>query len=164
MSPVLNSLPFDDIVVWDNSREQDLQCYGRFAAISRARHEWIYTQDDDLLVPIPGLLLDWGNGGPVVFANKPPAEEWRFLGCGALFHRDLVDRCAFDRYLELYPDRTEFHRVADVVFAYSLPYTTTWVGYADLPWQTAPNRMYLQDGHYESRIEARERTLALNGS
>lgn len=157
ITEILNSLPFDDVVVWNNSERDDLSCYGRFAGVAEAKHDWIYVQDDDLIVPVPALLDAW-DGGRGIVANKPPAEEWRFLGCGALFHRDLVN---FDRYHARYPGDPEFNRTADVVFAYQHPYRSVWVGYTDLPWQTADNRMYRQSGHYTVRNEARARTLAL---
>ena len=159
LTTILNSLPFDDVVVWDNSEREDLSCYGRFAAVAEAKHDVIYTQDDDLMVPIPALLKAW-DGRPGILANKPPEEEWRFLGCGSLFRRELVN---FDRYHAAYPADDEFHRTADVAFAYQHPYRSVWLGYLDFPWQTAPNRMYRQKGHYTVRQRTRERTLLLGG-
>lgn len=160
LTTILHSLPFDDVIVWNNAERENLQCYGRFAAIAEARNEWIYTQDDDLLVPIAGLLRAW-NGDTGILANKPEGEEWRFLGCGAIFHRSLAD--CFTRYLERWPDRDDFYRVADVVFAYQHPYRSVWLGYLDFPWQTADNRMYKQPNHYLVRERARDRAKELNG-
>lgn len=158
LSEILATIPAGwEVIVWDNSQREDLSCYGRFAAIAEAKHNIIFVQDDDLLVPIPELLAAWNNDKGIL-ANKPPAEEWRFLGCGALFHRKLAN---FDRYLAHHPADAEFHRTADVAFAYQHPYRSVWVGYTDLPWQTAPNRMYHQPDHYVVRERTRERTLAL---
>lgn len=159
IQPVVRSLcNFDEVIVWDNSVEEDLSCYGRFAAISRARNELIYVQDDDVLVPADYLVGLWHDGHHIL-ANKKPEEEWRFLGIGAIFHRDFVD--VFDRYLERWPDRQDFHRVADVVFAYQLPYRSVWLGYGELEWSRAANRMYHQPDHYEVRIRARDRVMSL---
>lgn len=160
LSTILNSLPFEDVVVWDNSQRENLKCYGRFAAVAEAKNEWIYTQDDDLLVPIAGLLRAW-EPADAILANKPELEEWRFLGCGALFHRDLVG--GFTDYLALYGQDDDFLRAADVAFAYRHGYRSVWLGYLDFPWQTAPNRMYHEPDHYEVRERLRERTLALPG-
>lgn len=162
MGPVLNSLPFDDVILWDNSVEADLQCYGRFAAISRAKHEIIYTQDDDILVPIPALLDEYdGNGADAqgILANRKPDEEYRFLGIGSLFHRDLVD--VFDKYLAVHPVDKDFHRAADVVFAELNDYRSVWLGYAELEWSRYENRMYKQPGHYEARDNLIARARAL---
>ena len=158
MSPVLNSLPFDDVVVWNNAEREDLSCYGRFAAIAECKHDWIYTQDDDILVPIPGLLKRWPRKREI-FANKPPLEEWRFLGVGAIFPRDFVD--VFQRYTERWGQDADFNRVSDVVFAYQHPYSSVWVGYAELEWSRYANRMYHQPDHYEVRIRARDRVMSL---
>ena len=158
ITTILNSLPFDDVVVWNNAEREDLQCYGRFAAIAEAKHDYIYTQDDDLLVPIPSLVRGFRQGVDAVFANRPHGEEWRFLGCGAIFHRSLAD---FSAYTDMYGFDAEFCRVADVVFAYQHPYRSEWFGYLDFPWQTAENRMYRQGDHYLVRERARARTLAL---
>lgn len=159
ISTIVNSLPFDDVVIWNNAeREEDLACYGRFAAIAEAKHDIIYVQDDDLMVPIPALLKAWDNDKGVL-ANNRLEQEWRYLGCGALFHRDLVN---FDTYLERHGDDMElFYRVADIAFAYQHPYRRVWLGYCDFPWQTADNRMYKQDHHFFERRKARADTLAL---
>ncbi len=165
MGPVLDSLPFDDVVVWDNSkRPDDFKCYGRFAAIAEAKHDLIYTQDDDVIVPTWHLLAEYhaiGDTGWIV-ANRPPEEEWRFLGLGAIFHRGLVTG-AFRQYADEHGFDEDFLRVADVVFAYQRPYRSVWVGYDELPWARAENRMYLQPDHYTVRERARERSLALAG-
>lgn len=155
MGPVVDSLPFDDIVIWDNSVREDLQCYGRFAGIAEAKHETIYVQDDDLIIDALALLAHYDGEG--ILANKPPDESWRFIGGGAFFHRGLLD---FSRYVDAYGMDADFYRVADVVFAYSCPYRSVWAGYERLlPCHDAPNRMYLQPNHYEVRERARARSL-----
>lgn len=152
----------EDIVVWDNSkRELDLLCYGRYRAIAEAKHAIIYHQDDDLVAPV-GEIIDaydpdldrWS-----IVANNRADEEWRLTAMGTIFHRDLAD--CFDTYLELYSFDPDFCRVADVVFAYQWQYRRITLGYRDLPWQTAPDRMHLQADHYTVRERARARTLSL---
>lgn len=161
MNPVVDSLPFTDIVIWDNSsRTKDVSCYGRFAGIEEAKHDLIYVQDDDIIVPVAAMLKGYDETLPGVFANKPVDEEWRFLGVGAIFHRDLIAD-VFDRYVELYGFDTDFCRVCDVVFAYQHPYRHGWFGYGELDWSRAPNRMYHQPDHMLVRERARARTLAL---
>lgn len=158
LTTILNSLPFDDVVVWDNSVEEDVQCYGRFAGVARCKNEIVYVQDDDVLVPIAALLREY-QPVDVIVANRKPDEEYRFLGVGALFPAAAVD--VFDRYRAVYPDDRDFGRTADVIFAELNPYRSVWLGYLDFPWQTADNRMYKQPGHYESRNRAIDRARAL---
>lgn len=157
ITPVIESLPFHDVVVWDNSQRGDVQCYGRFAGIADAKHDLIYLQDDDLIIDAAALLDRYDGKG--VLANVPPDEEWDFIGGGAIFPRDLPD---FSRYLELYGFDEDFCRVCDVVFAYTHPYRRTWVGYERmLPWHDADNRMYKQPDHYLVRERARDRAREL---
>ena len=144
--------------MWDNSVREDYQCYGRFAAIAELDADHVYVQDDDLIVARAAELLDSYDGEAIV-ANKPPAEEWRFLGCGAVFPARFAS--CFSSYTSRFGFDSDFCRVADVVFAYTHPYRSVWLGYRDLPWQTADNRMYKQPDHYLVRERARERTLAL---
>ncbi len=152
-----------DILTWDNSkRGQDLSCYGRYAAIPEAEGEWIYFQDDDLVVPVADLLARWYYPDEYsILANNRIDEEWPLLGIGSLFNRRLADR-VFDTYIDLYGGGQDFNRICDVVFAYQHPYRRVVLGYRDLPWGTSPTAsMYLQDGHMHYRMLARERTLAL---
>jgi hypothetical protein len=152
---VVDSLPFRDIIVWDNSQREDLQCYGRFAGIAEAKHDHIYVQDDDLIIDALALLEHYDGEG--IVANKPPDEEWRFVGGGAFFPNALPD---FSAYTRAYGMDEDFCRVADVVFAYSHPYRSVWVGYEELlPWHDSENRMYKQPNHYEVRERARARSL-----
>jgi hypothetical protein len=167
MDTLLNSLPFDDVVLWDNSVREDLGCYGRFAAVEEAKEEWIYVQDDDLLVPIPALVKAHRRHRlslkPLsiqkVVANVRTEEEQRFLGCGAIFHRDWLD--VFQRYWDAYGVTDDHLLDCDTIFLYQNPYLRHWLGYLDFPWQTAPNSLYLQPGRYEQRDAVRERCAAL---
>lgn len=64
LTPILDSLSgFDDIVIWDNSKRENLSVYGRYAAITEARHPLILTQDDDVIVSDPELIVRcWMSG------------------------------------------------------------------------------------------------------
>lgn len=151
-----------DIVVWDNSeREHDLSCYGRYAAVPEARKEWIYHQDDDLIAPVAEILaeVDPVADRHTIVANNREEETWRLTGIGSVFHRSLAD--CFERYVSVWGNGADFHRICDVVFAYQHPYRKVVLGYRDLPWGTAPDRMYHQDGHMAVREQARSRVLAL---
>lgn len=156
LAPVIDSLPMDDIVVWDNSKREDLKCYGRFAGIRDAKHDLVYVQDDDTIVPASRLIDRWDGG---VVANRPPGETYKWLGVGTVFHRDSVN--VFDRYLAKHPFDADFLRGCDVVFAELNDYRPVWVGYTELPWATADNRMYKQPDHYTVRNLLIDRSRAL---
>lgn len=166
LSEILASIAaagIEDVIVWNNAeRSADLSCYGRYAGIAEARHEFIYHQDDDLIAPISELLAEYDpvEDRQTIVANNRADETWLLTAMGTLFHRSLGETC-FDRYISLYGFDADFCRVSDVVFAYQHPYRRVVLGYRDLPWQTAANRMYHQPDHYLVRERARERTLAL---
>ena len=165
LSEILDSLPFDDIIVWDNSgRPQDLGVYGRYAAIAEAKHAHIYTQDDDCLVDAVAVVAAYEAGRLV--ANMP-AGRWpdypdsALVGWGAIFHRDLPTR-AFDRFhlLDLdeedwqfvYADDGCFSRECDGVFTALTPRTIIDVGFQHLPWAEDPARaLFKQPGHAAKR-------------
>ena len=150
------TIPFHDTVVWNNMERDDCACYGRFAAVEEAWTDWIYTQDDDLICPVPALVEAWHRAGnPLIFANRPNGEPWRFLGCGAIYHRSLLP--ILTRYADRYGWDHNFYRVADVAFTYQTPYTSVDLGYLDFPWQTAPNRMYHQPDHILVRQQTVDR-------
>lgn len=51
MTRILDSLIFDDIVIWDNSRQPDKKTAGRYHAIKVGANDQVYFQDDDVIVP-----------------------------------------------------------------------------------------------------------------
>lgn len=104
LEPILSSLPdFGDVVVWDNSVEQDLAVYGRYAAIERTDKAIIATQDDDAIVPWGTILKHYEPGR--LIANMDRARwgpGWGYpdstlIGWGGLFDRDLPEK-AFDYF------------------------------------------------------------------
>ncbi len=116
----------DDIVVWGNSKREDFSVYGRYAGIAEAKHDIIYCQDDDCVLPpesIKALIEEWADyrhsqydfshpdhkvpaewADEHLVANMPAAfrhsfyEEHSLVGFGAVFHRDAPWR-AFVRFL-----------------------------------------------------------------
>lgn len=151
LSTILASLPCEDIVLWDNSdpRRENRICYGRFLAAQYAGNDVIYTQDDDCLVPIAGLLKAY-EGTMIV---NVPDDEAPLTAWGALFPRDSI-YAAFSRYLAKYPNDEFMWTTADVIHTTLTPWKRVHLGHADFPWATAPDRMYHQPGHYEIREEA----------
>jgi hypothetical protein len=172
LSEILASIAdagISDVHLWDNSQREDVSCFGRFLAAECAQNPFVYMQDDDLVAPIRELLAEYdpARDFDTVVANKPAGEEWRFLGCGALMHRDLPRGFEWSsRYLAAHAGYGDFCRVADVVFLYSLPYRSVDLGHRNLPWgyHTPENpRMYGAPDHIAVRERARDRTLTLTG-
>jgi hypothetical protein len=138
---VVDSLDhFDDIVIWNN------------LAITEAKHDLIYVQDDDCLVHNPGMLTA-DHSRHLLVANTPRdriGDRITLVGWGALFHRSLPT-LAFRRYLAHYPMDALFLRTCDVVFGALTPNVRPTLPFDHLPWAVARNRMYRQPDHYGER-------------
>jgi hypothetical protein len=102
LAPILNSLVWDEVVVWDNSRSPDLGAFGRVAGILLTDKPVIYVQDDDHVIEPEAqlrLLTEYQPG--VLTANMPKAlyreadatMPWIvWQGWGAIYDRDLPSR------------------------------------------------------------------------
>ncbi len=161
LRPSLDGLPFPEIGVWDN--EPDLVVYGRYAAIENVTAPVCYTQDDDVIVPPEtiGKLLAAYQPGSIV-CNVPERFRSRYhdsglVGFGALFDRHLP-AVAFARFREAFPqtDETWFRRNCDVVFTMLTPCVQVDLPYADREYARHANRMWRQDGHFESMEKMRQ--------
>lgn len=153
MHTILASLPPGmDFEVYDNSQRTDVACYGRFAAALNATTRYVYTQDDDCLAPVHGLLESYDG---TMLVNVPPVEK-PLTAWGAIFDRLSVEE-AFARYLDVWPEDEFFYRTCDVIHTALTPWERIDLGHADFPWATAPNRMYHEIDHYEVRLEAERR-------
>jgi len=152
LGPILSTLPFDDVIVWDNSIREDLGVYGRYAASAEAKHEVIYTQDDDVLVPCINQLL--AAYEPEVLTINHPSEwplDIPWNGKGGIYDRDLPTT-AFERYLARYPfDRYFTHHVCDGVFGLLTKVKTIDGGHQNLPQAYREGRVSTTDGWYEER-------------
>jgi hypothetical protein len=184
LTPILESYDgiADEVLIWDNSKRQDLSVYGRYAMIEEARNELILTQDDDCVVSDPRVIVDeWKRvehfnlerhpGMPYdhhVVCNMPSRfrhgfyDEHALVGFGACFHRDLPEM-AFRQWdflsigtEGLGSDTDFFHRTCDVFFTALTPYTLVDVPYENLPWAEGDDRMYRQPGHQAERSKMLE--------
>lgn len=148
MAPILATLPYDDVVVWDNSKREDLGIYGRYAGIAEAKHDLIYVQDDDLLFVEHAKLAAAYTPGRAVF-NSLPAQDIPWCARGAVFHRDLPAQ-VFEPYLAEYPFDREFtHHGCDLVFGILAPVDRVWFGSTDLPYATADGRVSTSPGWWD---------------
>lgn len=186
VTPVLvtrGDVPMDEIVasvrvlgepvIWDNSREENLLIFGQYkAAMERVTTEWVYFQDDDVITD-PAAIFAAREPG-VIVCNMPEAHRCKhigdvdsLMGFGSVFQRDMIcetlDRyfqpmkTISGRYLQRFFDDEVFRREIPRIF--TMLNRTKWVDIPkrDMPWATAPNRMYHQPEHAKTREEARRR-------
>ena len=161
LSPILDSLPYDDIVVWDNSKRGDLGIYGRYAAIREAKHDTIYVQDDDLVVTCHDQLAEAYEPGRLL-CNYPEPWDIPWVARGALFHRDMPAD-AFQRYFRWFPrDRFFTHKACDGIFGLLAPCKVVDFGSLDLPHGFDEGRVSTSPGWYDGfRPMIQERTSAI---
>lgn len=182
LSRILDSLMLagiEETIVYDNSKAPDLAVYGRYAAISHANGSLIYVQDDDVVLPPESIerLVSLAEIAPpdAVICNVPQAfreqdfyRDAALVGFGACFRPDVPAR-AFEclhAYRETQridpadpPWNGWFHRRCDIAFTALAPRVLVDVPYEDLPWASAPSRMYRQREHLDERQRMLELAL-----
>ena len=148
MQPIIDSLPFDDIVIWNNAEREDLGIYGRYAAIAEAKHDVIVTQDDDLIVTCWPQILDAYEPG-VLTVNYPQPWDIPWVARGGIFDRNMPED-AFRKYEAVYPrDRDFTHFICDGIFAELLPARNVVdFGSVDLPYCNNAGRISSDAGWY----------------
>lgn len=150
IAPILESLPFDDIVVWDNSEREDLGLYGRYVAIEECQHDLIYVQDDDLLCLRPQELVAHHIPGTVT-TNWQGSYDIPFPGRGSVFHRDEPSK-VFGRYFEHFEiDRWFTHYGCDGVFAFLADVRVGDFGVEHLPHSANDDRISTSPGWYDDK-------------
>lgn len=153
---VLDSLIFDDVVVWDNSIEsRDAKTWARTLAIGRAKHPVIWSQDDDIVhTPEnqqriidsyePGMLTgcmwpEWSEGARAQ-GIEDGYDDLVFAGSGSVFHRSLPSHHA-TAYFEHYPFDDFFRLWADTIIGVLAPTKQLDIRFEALPCAELPNRM-----------------------
>lgn len=116
---IIATLPYPQVIVWDNSKRQDLKIYGRFAAMREASNEVCYTQDDDCLFTHHEELLSAYEPGVPTYVYGHYPEEGGYgdlpLPCGGALIPRSVAFAAFDRYLAHWPEDEAMHYEADFI-------------------------------------------------
>jgi len=118
---IIDSLIFDNVIVWDNSVNRDWKCAGRYLAAMQAHTDIVYFQDDDVFVPPDTqreLLAEYEEGVCVAnwaHGDDPDGyEDLPLVGCGAIVDRGLC----FDgivQYAAVWPLNEAFQYEADFV-------------------------------------------------
>ncbi len=155
LEPVLSSLIFSDVVVWDNSVEEDLMTLGRYAAIGRAKNEVFYSQDDDIIHTAenqrriiseyePGVLTgcmwpEWSLGA-YQQGIQGGYDDLVFAGSGSVWDRQTV-RMALDSYLDHFAVDEFFNLWADTIVGVIAPTKQLDIRFDALPCAEDDNRM-----------------------
>ncbi len=172
LAPILDNLPYPEVVVWDNSqRPFNAKVFGRYLAIWECDRDVIYIQDDDCVVHCHDELRAHYEPGRIVanMVTEHRRGEPPMLGWGALFDADLPWR-AFDRWLRRYPMDWQMTGYPETIFTALVPTIRLNIGthedaaskgHADLPWATDPSRSYRQRNHAGEFALVLERAQAM---
>jgi hypothetical protein len=164
LEPILDSLPrgFDEVLIWGRERDEQPGTFGRYQLMREAKHDVIYTQDDDCVFEQHEMLArGWYPGciAAVYGHGKTPGgyADVALVHGGALIDRDAC-LTSFDRYLEQWPRDEGFYREADMISGtitpsrqYEIPYIIR-MGIA-----ARPNRMAHQPWQADLKHKITER-------
>jgi hypothetical protein len=125
--------------------------YGRYEAAAQARHDVVYTQDDDCIVEADILLGAFERGSRVLVHAMTPQHAGHYpgrislVGFGAIFDRDLISR------LDGWEKDELFQRECDRVFTALAVRRTYFPRIRNLAHASAPNRLFKQPEHAHAR-------------
>jgi hypothetical protein len=69
MQPIIDTLPYGEVLVWDNSVEFDRKVFGRYSCARRASNPIVFWQDDDVIFTHHDELLAAYEPGTFVANN-----------------------------------------------------------------------------------------------
>jgi hypothetical protein len=132
----------------------------RWEAILAAKHELVYTQDDDAVVELAEFKV-WPNALSVITCNMPAWKrpEYRdgiaLVGWGAFVPKDVARR-AIAQYDYFFPRDELFLRECDRVITGLSDLELVDVPFSNAPWANGPGRMCSAAGdpvHGKARAE-----------
>jgi hypothetical protein len=157
LQPVLESLIFEDVVVWDNSQgSRDEMTWGRALAVEQARYPVIYSQDDDIIHSRdnqlrivyegyrPGVLTgcmwqEWSDGARAQ-GIEGGYDDLVFAGSGSIYDANIPGDAAA-LYLEKYPEDDFFRLWADTIIGIIAPTHQLDIRFDALPCAEDSDRM-----------------------
>lgn len=122
--------PFiDEIMIWDNSKHENVINYGRYLMALKAKNDIIYTQDDDCLVgnvgelyntfvDNPTRIVHGGTQGYLDLYNQENVfgdTSMALMGWGAFFNKNWIN--VLDRYTDKHGEDYCFYRETDRIFS-----------------------------------------------
>ena len=163
LTPVLESLSgFGEVIVWDNSKQENLKVFGRYRAALNAKNSVVFSQDDDCVLDAAQVVSAYEPGK--VVCNMPIAKrsEYRVLagerialvGWGACFSTDKVGN--FQRYFNRFGMDDLFLRECDRVFTAANELKLVDVPFRHLP-HAYEGRMGNEARHLQDLGEIRKR-------
>lgn len=151
-------------LVWDNSKTFfDVGPFGQYLKAQEACDDVVFFVDDDCVVDPAPIVAAWEWGRivcnmPAEFRAAYENQPDKLMGFGSCFERSLI-RPTFERYFRHFPIDPVLLREPNRIFTGLNQDRIKLVDVPkrDLPWATAPNRLYRQPDHLMMAAVARER-------
>lgn len=176
LAPVLASLAeFSEVIVWDNSVEDDSGTLGRYLALARTTFGVIYSQDDDIIhtpenhqrildAYDPGYLTgcmwsEWSDGAKQQ-GIEHGYDDLVFAGSGSVWQCALP-HFAYSSYLDHFPEDDFFRLWCDTIVGVIAPTKQLDIRFDALPCADNANRMANLAGAVALKTEAIRRARAV---
>jgi glycosyltransferase involved in cell wall biosynthesis len=169
LTPVLESLTqFDEVIVWDNSAEQDAMTYGRVLALDRCRNNVVWSQDDDIVhTPdnqrrilaeyrpgvLTGCMWDEWSDGALRQGIEGGYSDLVFPGSGSVYDKHVAV-AATSRYLTEWPLDDFFRLWCDTIVGILAPNRQLDIQFEALPEAEDDYRMCYLPNAVELKTEA----------
>jgi hypothetical protein len=176
LEPVLESLIFDDVIVWDNSQSrEDQMTYGRFCAAMVADTSVIYSQDDDIVHShenqhaildaydesfLTGCMWEEWSAGAYRQGIPDGYSDLVFPGSGSISHRALWAEATLD-YLAHHPKDDFFRMWSDTIIGVLAPTRQLDLRFESLPCSDEGGRMADMEDAVALKSEAITRARAI---
>ena len=137
---------------------------GRYEAVRQAKHDIIYTQDDDCVVDTYSLLAGWdGNFVSNMKANRAAeyAGNVTLIGWGAIFRKELTG--VLDKYTARWGTDDLFRCECDRIFTGLNTHRNVFVDVENLPNAGAADRLSSDPKHWDWLSQAKRRVKELGG-
>lgn len=168
MKRIEESLIFPNVIVWDNSKHTDWKCAGRYMSAALAPTDYVYWQDDDVLVPREtqltllrrfgtgkawDIVAAWGHG-----ENADGYDDLPLVCGGAIANRKAAWK-AIGRYAEHFPIDFDFMYEADFIVGVLYPKVLQLPLPFEIDYAIAqhPSRLVNQPWQKELKLEMTQR-------
>jgi hypothetical protein len=169
LEPVLDSLVFPNVIVWNNSeKEEDKMTLGRALAALESSTEVVYSQDDDIVHSpenqmrilasyqpgfLSGCMWDEWSDGARRQGIENGYDDLVFPGSGSISQRGLWLK-SLERYLAHYAHDDFFQMWADTIIGVISPTIQLDIRFEELDWGNNDNRMAHMDDAVALKTEA----------
>ncbi len=168
IQPIVDSLIFEEVIVWDNSAGGDYGTWGRYLATNGTDIKYVYSQDDDIIHSHENQLAivqayeprtltgcmweEWSNG-----ARKQGIQngydDLVFAGSGSVYDASLPHQSAA-LYTEMYPVDEFFLLWADTILGIISPSKQLDLRFSEMDYAEADNRMANMENAVELKTQA----------